>query len=518
MHARREGLRASQRTEDTGPSPATDDVAAKVEQERALAAHVLALEEPYRSAVLLRYYREMSAAQVGLELGIPPATVRTHCKRGLERLRTKLDQEQGGDGRSWILALAPLCSEPLTPSLALPLAGGQAVLKTIAVAGLVSVLGLTLWWSRSESVIPEALDVTAAGAVSKASLLATGTPALVDPAEVVQRASLEQEAAIPQAPPAEPTGLIVRVVRGDDRSPLQGVSGYLVPTDSPGGEHIVWPEADKRPGVLELAESDEDGQMRWDLPEGVEFQLDLSSSEALVGNLKLPIAALGKQELRELQAELPVGPDIHYFGRLVDSATGEPLADQEVHIPNGWSSNGVVENFASTTADSQGYFELHGCSWMRQHLQVDVPGFGRRLAVLVPGHETRDSAQELRLQRSATLDLRVTGKGGEPIDVEVRATTGFSGLIQPRTSAGDTVGHNPHWSQGSGADGRASITGLPPGVPIALELWRAGALVRRVAEAPELTPGETRVLELSLGLGARIWARRSTTRAAQWRS
>jgi RNA polymerase sigma-70 factor (ECF subfamily) len=63
---------------------------------RRLVAALLALEEPYRAALLLRYFEDLSVPEVALRLGVPLETARTRLRRGLARLRERLDQERRG--------------------------------------------------------------------------------------------------------------------------------------------------------------------------------------------------------------------------------------------------------------------------------------------------------------------------------------------------------------------------------------------------------------------------------------
>ena len=74
-----------------------------------LAKTVLALVEPYRTTVLLRYFEGLSSAEIARRTGVPSATVRWRLMRALEELRGKLDARHGGDRRSWCVVLAPLC-------------------------------------------------------------------------------------------------------------------------------------------------------------------------------------------------------------------------------------------------------------------------------------------------------------------------------------------------------------------------------------------------------------------------
>ena len=88
--ARRE--RAAARAE---AQAAVDDGAAHIEVLRRLLDALDRLEEPYRSAVMLRYLEDQPPRAIARRLGVPVNTARTHVRRGLERLRRDLDGERG---------------------------------------------------------------------------------------------------------------------------------------------------------------------------------------------------------------------------------------------------------------------------------------------------------------------------------------------------------------------------------------------------------------------------------------
>lgn len=52
------------------------------------------LEEDLREIVILRYYVEMNATEVGTVLGLPPSTVRTRLQRALTQLRISIAQHE----------------------------------------------------------------------------------------------------------------------------------------------------------------------------------------------------------------------------------------------------------------------------------------------------------------------------------------------------------------------------------------------------------------------------------------
>jgi len=84
------------------------DLVGQAELFRQVVEAVLALDEPFRSVVILRYFKGLAPREIALQLDVPSVTVRTRLHRALERLRRRLDAGSGGDRRSWSLALIPL--------------------------------------------------------------------------------------------------------------------------------------------------------------------------------------------------------------------------------------------------------------------------------------------------------------------------------------------------------------------------------------------------------------------------
>ena len=70
-------------------SPRTDPamLALRAEREADLRAAVSTLPEPYRETVTLRFFGELSLAEIARQTERPLPTVKTHLRRGLLRLR-----------------------------------------------------------------------------------------------------------------------------------------------------------------------------------------------------------------------------------------------------------------------------------------------------------------------------------------------------------------------------------------------------------------------------------------------
>ncbi|MBK9385994.1 MAG: sigma-70 family RNA polymerase sigma factor [Planctomycetes bacterium] len=118
QRGKREHARRAQREERAAKPeglPSAQEIVAREMARRELVDVVLELDEPYRSTVLLRYFEDLGPQEIAERLGAPLETVRTRLKRGLERLREKLDRKNGGNTRAWHLGLLPLANLPLGP-------------------------------------------------------------------------------------------------------------------------------------------------------------------------------------------------------------------------------------------------------------------------------------------------------------------------------------------------------------------------------------------------------------------
>ena len=90
----------------------------------------LELAEPYRTAILMRFFEAMTPNQIARDRELPVATVHTHLRRGLQLLRTRLD-EVVDDTTNW---RAILMVQPATASL-LKLALSALLFTSLGVGG-----------------------------------------------------------------------------------------------------------------------------------------------------------------------------------------------------------------------------------------------------------------------------------------------------------------------------------------------------------------------------------------------
>lgn len=488
-------------------APAAALVAERVEQERRLAREVLKLEPPYRDTVLLRYYQGLSAAKIGRMTGVPAATVRTRLRRGLERLRERLDEE-AGDRRTWIQALGPLSGWKTAQITGGVSVVGGLIMGKVAVGSLVvAALALLVWFGvrsdESEDPAPIVGDTEAQLVAEQPEVEYQPTPPPLDDASrqpVVDEIPGERESVTLDSLAA----LTIRAVAKDTRDPLERVRVSVAPVQPGGGYSLSWAEGE-RGRLNELVTTSAEGVAEFDLQPEQALRVRLEGEDLYVGTIEVTIEPLTAGEQRELSVEVPTGPDLHFVGRLVDEAD-EPVRDARVVVPDshGPVVNGKrVRSYAETKTDPQGFFSFDGLSWARQKVEIDVPGFGLTLVALTTGHERKETAQIIRLLRASSIEAVVTAEAGTSVEgVTLHVTTNFSNLIRPRTGANRIGGINPKWTAEMGQGRRFALAGLPPGVPLSVELRRGGVLVKLIAEDLHLVPGEHRVLEVTLSTGA----------------
>lgn len=161
--------------------PSTDAMVARLDAHQRLAQAVAELEEPYRTAVLLRYFEDLAPREIARRLGVPASTVRTHIERGLERVRGRLGSD--GDVRALaVLILTPRVGEPIAPltvtGRGLELAAGVLAMsvqyKLLSVAIVVAMLTPLAFWSLGgsgslaiETAPPPAVTVESAAATTE---------------------------------------------------------------------------------------------------------------------------------------------------------------------------------------------------------------------------------------------------------------------------------------------------------------------------------------------------------------
>lgn len=114
--------------------PATDELVAAMEIHRIVVDELMELGRDQRAVLLMRFFDDLSTREIAGQLGIPVETARTRQKRGLAKLRERLDARTKGERSQWLSALI-LLTEPVPSTAPVQIAGWFSLGKVAAAAG-----------------------------------------------------------------------------------------------------------------------------------------------------------------------------------------------------------------------------------------------------------------------------------------------------------------------------------------------------------------------------------------------
>lgn len=184
--------------------PSADEVIEREEVRRSVVETVLNLEEPYGSAILLRYYESLPPDRVAERLNVSVETVRTRLKRGLAKLRERLNRKFGNDRKSWCFALAPLAGLSLESH-----AGAAAGTATaVAAAGAGSATSFQLPFIGA-LVMSAKMKALAAGVVLLGTVAALFVLSVENPREAQRNGESGEATGLSRAPLEDKTSATV---------------------------------------------------------------------------------------------------------------------------------------------------------------------------------------------------------------------------------------------------------------------------------------------------------------------
>ncbi|MBI5361886.1 MAG: sigma-70 family RNA polymerase sigma factor [Planctomycetes bacterium] len=178
-------------TNDRAHSEAEVDARERGESLRRVVAAVLALDDPYKTTVLLRYFEGLAPTEIAARTNTPLATVASRLQRAHQKLRGELER----DGRDLVGALAPLLGLAWTTGHSGVVAGAASIgkgvfwmgLKTSVAAAAVLLAALCWWWWAQGPEAPLARDAGGLASAKAAELAITPLDAAAEPAERTAR-------------------------------------------------------------------------------------------------------------------------------------------------------------------------------------------------------------------------------------------------------------------------------------------------------------------------------------------
>jgi len=154
------------------------DAHERVLLQRHLADVVLQLDEPYKSAIVARYFDGLSPREIAAEQHISYDAARQRLSRGLAILRARLDRDYGGGRATWsalCLALVRRKAALANPAVVV----GGIVVSVKSVLGVAAALVLVVasaWWLRGSSAGPANASASAAPPVPELAPRASEAP------------------------------------------------------------------------------------------------------------------------------------------------------------------------------------------------------------------------------------------------------------------------------------------------------------------------------------------------------
>ncbi len=382
--------------------PSTDELCARAEFHRELVERVTELDEPERTAILLRWFEGLTSREIAERIGVSVEVVYARLAVGLRELRASLSRRDLGGAVPWSVFVANWNRWSSLGGLAKT---GTVIVKTRIVVAAVFVvlvgLGWRMWSARSASTSSAANAATApvALAPSNGTSLADGELATPSSGETSRDAvahAPDESKGVAAAPALEIRGQVV----DSFAHPIAGASieAFFVPAR--GFELIEWKAGDERQFVARTS-SNEQGEFRIALAHDV--QVDLEVSAAGYASIRDSNRRAGE----DLRIELQAGARLS--GRIHRAESDEALAGARISLRLYQTDFGAHSSPRVATSDEAGRFVLtnllpgsyslnlehnDACPLDLEHVEI-AEGESREL--------------DFALERGATLRGRVLG-------------------------------------------------------------------------------------------------------------
>ncbi|MHC4469779.1 MAG: sigma-70 family RNA polymerase sigma factor [Planctomycetota bacterium] len=366
--ARREQIAA--RSEALPPAA---QVAADLEISRKVVAAVEALDEIYKTVIVLRFLHDLPTGEIAKRLGVPVETVRTRLKRAFAKLRARLDRDHGGSRATWIASVAPLLgTSGRPPGLALTAAGGVAVKKVVAVLSLlilILLLGALPFALRGGG--PAAPPAGPGSTPAPAAADATVASAEGGGAGASRAPSTSTEAL--HGPPPDDVAEVAILSR--DGTPASGAEVLLLrrPLDVRA----------ERPDEVARATTDDSGRVRFPAVPFARYMLKIDHPDhAVTGDVECFGGNVTEVRLR-------AGGVLH--GVVKEAESGRPIPGATVYAMD-WCMVGVLHEWWTET-DEAGRYRIERVGPGRMNLRAFAPGrvliYPTTFFEVLAGQETR---------------------------------------------------------------------------------------------------------------------------------
>jgi RNA polymerase sigma factor (sigma-70 family) len=369
--------------ESIGNAPSPEDVLERARAQRELADLVLALEEPYRTAILLRYFEGKRAVEIAHLQGVPAGTVRWRINQAISRLRTELDARHEGSRSRWRALLVPMAlpraGEPQPPA-----AGGALMMAMSAktkVAGLTFLAVVAVLVVVAKTWDGNFGEETGPGYEKKAALRALSA-----------RVVLDEGGAI--------SGVVEGIVKDADGQSVPGAIVVLSRAANPG----EWMYRSKSAAA---ASTDAGGRFRFEGAWSGLYEIS-ATAEGWVATRSGPFD-LSPRERKRLDLVLQRGGEV-LSGRVLDEGGG-PIPGARVTVGLGYpwtlTSEGRPPLTYQTSADEEGRYRIL-LSPREYTLRAEFGGYAPAQTTVAV---TRGVVRDLRLRPAARIAGQILERG-----------------------------------------------------------------------------------------------------------
>lgn len=187
-----------------GEGPSAADLVQGLEMQRAVSDALLALPEPTRTILVLRYQHDLPPAAIAPRVGLQEAAVRQRLHRGREDVRMRLQQRFGADWRSSFAVLVGVGQQVARRSAAgLLMAGAAALTLATAATFLLAATSTPAVQPLARNDVDQPVDDAAKSAdescAGSAAVGTLGRERISPPAEPPLRGQVVDEAGAPIA-------------------------------------------------------------------------------------------------------------------------------------------------------------------------------------------------------------------------------------------------------------------------------------------------------------------------------
>lgn len=361
-------------------------LAERAEMHRRVIAALLELDDPQRSILLLRFHGEETSEAIAARLSMPAPTVRSHLRRGLERLRARLDGDSAC--RDWRRLLVPSLGWRAGAGASGLLVGGVLVTwKIVSVASLVAVAAALGVFGSNSDLVPRSNDGSLPATVLAPPAVDSAGPGIAE-RHVVERTidSNEEKTEVSAAIRGPRASVRGRVVWESTLVPVSGVSIAMPPESRPNSSPV------------EVARTAGDGSFFLaDVAATKKLRLRYAREGGFPSYRDVVFPSAGEHHL-----ELRLEPEVRFAGRVLDGTTREPIADARLRIDASSALEGEPR-FVDCVSDETGGFEFAAPSSRADRLRVIARSAGyttTRVAV-------RGSDFSVPMLRSARIEGRV---------------------------------------------------------------------------------------------------------------